>query len=138
MVMFFNILDLSNIAARVIWKLRFPEHRLSKDDERAPFIRAISEELSFPQMKRRLATVTLPRSLHETVQKAIRNLEAKLAPPEDRRKGRKAQKASGSGQKRALSQEGASSSESAPKRKRCLFCSWKQDRKKPAKMQKKA
>ena len=130
MIMFFNVLDPANIAALVIWKLRFSEQKLSKDDGHSAFIRAISEELLVPQMKRQLATVSLPRSLHETVQKTIHSIEAKLAPPADSRKSRKTHKASESSQKRALPQAGASSSESAPKRKRCLFCNWKEDIKK--------
>ncbi|KAK7099729.1 piggyBac transposable element-derived protein 4-like isoform X2 [Littorina saxatilis] len=136
MVMFFNIIDLATIAARCVWSVRFPAHPLSKKDGRSDFIENISDQLMYPLLKQRMTSVAMPRSLHEAAEKAIKHLEcddlvkrqrktsskkALLPPAEDAAKSKRA------GSKRPASSQDASTSGS--KIKRCLFCSWRLDRK---------
>ncbi|XP_070183498.1 piggyBac transposable element-derived protein 4-like [Littorina saxatilis] len=80
LVSFFNCIDLSTIASRCIWSLRFEGHQLSLKDGRANFIQAISESLMLAQVKRRITEVNMPRTLFCTAQMVIKDVEGKVAP----------------------------------------------------------
>ena len=45
MVMFYNTIDLTTIAARIMWQKKFPGDPLSQDDARHHFLVRVSEEL---------------------------------------------------------------------------------------------
>ena len=131
LVMFFNIIDMATIASRSIWTIRFPEHPLSNKDGRSSFIESISEQLMCAQIKRRMTEVVMPRSLLELAEKAIKHLDCDKATKSQRRKSSQSKMAhqAEAGQKRTASSHGASTSGSVKAKKRCLFCSWRADRK---------
>ena len=131
LVMFFNIIDMATIASRSIWTIRFPEHPLSNKDGRSSFIESISEQLMCAQIKHRMTEVVMPRSLLELAEKAIKHLDCDKATKSQRRKSSQSKMAhqAEAGQKRTAPSQGASTSGSVKAKKRCLFCSWRADRK---------
>jgi hypothetical protein len=123
MVLFYNVLDVSTIAARVVWSMKCPSHPLSKSDARQLFIVRVAEQFVLDHMRRRLNSKNMRHSLKYTMQLHIGELEKKAAASEDnRRGGPQKRKRSGKPAKKATEEEKS-------KQGRCGSCTWKRDRK---------
>ena len=111
LVFFFNILDVSTIAAREIYKVKNPNEPLSKDDNRANFIREVAFGLMrFNTLRRFEQLPRASRSLRETIRLCLGDMgltvddgPAQITP--------------------AIRDQGAQ------KRGRCGICSWKENKK---------
>ena len=77
MVLFFNVTDLSTIAARVAWMKKFPDHNPAKKDSRQQFIITIAEDLCLEQMQRRLQLKTLAKPLRLTMELFVQHIQQK-------------------------------------------------------------
>ena len=131
MVLFYNTLDLSTIAAIIVWSIKFPDHLLSKKDARPQFILRVAEQLSLEHMERRLCAQNMPKLLKNTVEMHVQHLQQKAATSLDER-----QIAHACGKrKRPASAQRLSTSKQIGQKKpnqnqgRCGSCSWKLDRK---------
>ena len=71
MVNFFNMLDIASIAAAILFRLKFPDHKLGKPDSRRFFQIDIARTMTYPHMNRRIALQTLPRQLRQTMDQQI-------------------------------------------------------------------
>ena len=58
LVLFMNILDVSTVAARVVYGIKFPQDRLSKKDFRGDFIREVAKGLMMNNLVRRNENLT--------------------------------------------------------------------------------
>ena len=127
MVMFFNSIDLSTIASRVIWQKRFPEDKLSHPDTRLQFIIKVAEQLCSEQIHSRLSAknISIPlRSMLTSVAEHISKKPGEKVPAVGTKRRRTA--ASASGQRSAA--PNAANGDKKPKG-RCGFCHYKADRK---------
>ena len=75
MAYFFNIVDVSCLAAHIIFKNKFPNHYLCGKDSRSHFISAVASGLAHAQLFRRQETQALPHYLKETISISIANLD---------------------------------------------------------------
>ena len=130
MSMWFNTLDLSTVAARIIWSKKFPNDHLAARDTRQQFITKIAKQLCRDQLQRRLAIKTLSRTLRQTMQLYAEKVGKKST--RDRRRSGQA-----AGRKRATPTPKRSTPKKAVKRLqkqrakqgRCNCCDWRSDRK---------
>ena len=132
MVIFFNVLDLSTIAARVIWSKKFPDDPLSGKDSRSDFIIKVAEELSVGQMQRRLFQINLPRSLKASIESFVEHIEGS-------QRGKRGNEAPRAGKRVATPSTSSSSTpaklkkltsvQEVKKQGRCGECDWKKYRK---------
>ena len=131
MVLFYNTLDLSTIAARIVWSIKFPDHLLSKKDARPQFILRVAEQLSLEHMDRRLCAQNMPKLLKITVEMHVQHLQQKAATSLDERQIARA----GGKRKRPASAQRPSTSKQIGQKKpnqnqgHCGSCSRKLDRK---------
>ncbi|GFN87506.1 PiggyBac transposable element-derived protein 4 [Plakobranchus ocellatus] len=114
LVVFFNILDLSSIAARVIFQLKYPVDKLSHEDCRQRFNADVGRSMAYAHIVRRSSVPTLQKEVKVNISvviKSIKPVSEQMAakPP-----------------KRARVEESAPS---AKKQKRCALCPAKRDRK---------
>ena len=107
MVIFFDILDMASVAANVIFKNKFPGHKLSKQDNRRLFQLDIATALMLPQIERRRLSKNLPRQLTLFMDLILGT--------------------TGPGVQQVI----PAASASASKRKRCAKCPTKADKKTP-------
>ena len=147
MVLFFNVTDLSTIAARVAWMKKFPDHNPAIKDSRQQFIITIAEDLCLEQIQRRLQLKTLAKPLRLTMELFVQHIQQKTT-CEGRTGGRRkrlaatSRPAAASGAKRSaastrkssgtISRKSATSQSPNNQRNpqgRCCFCHWKDDRK---------
>ena len=106
MVYFFNILDLASIAARVVFKSKFPVDTLSHEDNRQRFNLAVAWSLVVAQIERRAATFP---SHHAIIRQDIACVLISLYPEPDSAPQQPPAKA-------------AKTDRPASKQKRCSFC----------------
>ena len=106
MVYFFNILDLASIAARVVFKSKFPVDTLSHEDNRQRFNLAVARSLVVAQIERRAATFP---SHHAIIRQDIACVLISLYPEPDSAPQQPPAKA-------------AKTDRPASKQKRCSFC----------------
>ena len=119
LVQFFNILDISTIAARIVYSRKFPNDQLSKPDSRQQFNIKIAKQLVLPQIQRRQDSAS---TLHETVKNNI-SAVLKVLMPEPPITTEKRGKAS---KRKSVDNDG----DGPPKKqKRCGFCPANKDRK---------
>ena len=71
MVNFFNMLDLASIAAAILFRLKFPDHKLGKPDSPRFVQIDIARTMTYPHMNRRMASQTLPGQLRQTMEQQI-------------------------------------------------------------------
>lgn len=64
---FMNLLDVSNIAAYILWCKKFPLWNVKKKNKRNLFLRELGEELVMDQIARREKTVQLRQSSREAI-----------------------------------------------------------------------
>lgn len=120
LVIFFNIIDLSTIAARVIWQARLPDDKLSHDDNRQLFIIAIAREMVLEQVQRRASIPTLNLPIKQNIDTVLKSLlptppqAASTSTPQNQRKRPKPH---------------ATAQPEPKKQKRCSLCPGKTDRK---------
>ena len=99
LVMFFNIMDLSSIAALIVFRMKYPLDTLSYDDNRQKFNIDIGQSLALPQIIRRSAVLTLQKQVQNNITavldtlrpsaiEAVSNLPAKKAKLEDGKRRR--------------------------------------------------
>ena len=125
MVLFYNTLDLSTIAARIVWSIKFPDHLLSKKDARPQFILRVAEQLSLEHMERRLCAQNMPKFLKNTMEMHVQHLQQKAATSLDERQIARA----GGKRKRPASAQRPSTSKQISQKKpnknqgRCGSCS---------------
>ena len=74
MTYFFNIVDVSCLAAHIIFKNKFPNHPLGRKDSRSHFIRAVASGLAQAQLFRRQEIPTLSHYLKEAISISLANL----------------------------------------------------------------
>ena len=123
MVMFFNTLDLSTIAARIVWQKKFPNDRLSMRDARVDFIVRVAEQLCLPHMQRRyMQSTNMSRQLRQTVQLYVDRIGKRGEGVSDGRRSHRA------GDKRKRPKQ-APTQKQKGKQGRCGSCDWKLDRK---------
>ena len=75
MVYFYNILDLSSVCARVIYKLKYPNDELSRANSRQRFNIHIGRKLDLPHIKRRQAVPQLQDNLRNNMNDVMNALE---------------------------------------------------------------
>ena len=112
MVLFFNLLDVSTVAARVIFGIKHPQDALAKADTRGDFIREIAKDKMAPLILRRQQTnKRASRQLKELWSVCLKScgIAVQVVPPPVRN----APPAAGG----------------AWKRGRCGLCPWKSDKK---------
>ncbi|GFR81612.1 PiggyBac transposable element-derived protein 4 [Elysia marginata] len=109
MVLFYNILDLSGIAAGVVFKLKNPASKLCGDDNRADFLRDIAKSLMGAQIRRRNSMLTkASKALRQTMDNCQAATHIHVLQPAPS----------------ALQEEIRKR-----KRGRCSMCNWRQQRK---------
>ena len=64
---FFNIIDLSSIAALIVFRMKYPLDTLSHDDNRQKFNIDIGRSLALPQIIRRSAVLTLQKQVQNNI-----------------------------------------------------------------------
>ena len=67
LVIFFNMLDLTGVAARVVWSWAFPTNHNTHQNNRQQFLIQVAKELVFEQLKHRepaAKTINLPYRLN--------------------------------------------------------------------------
>ena len=132
MVMFANVLDLATVAGICVFRIKFPDHKLSSKDARGGFIRQVSKQLMLRNLQRRVQIMYLPRELSILATTAINEITklCEMTAPSTsshatsssvtKRPGTSCHSAGGPDQP---------DTEKLRKRQRCTFCSWKKDRK---------
>ena len=108
LVMFFNILDVSTIACREIYKIKNPDDELSKKNNRSSFIRDIGFGLMRSLTLRRYnSQIKVSRPLRETMRLCLTDMRALEQGPVETR----------------------TPVQGTQKRGRCGMCNWKDNRK---------
>ncbi|KAK3724263.1 hypothetical protein RRG08_043263 [Elysia crispata] len=74
LAMFYNIIDLSTIAAKVIWQAKLPTNELSHGDNRQLFIIAVARELILPHVQRRASIPTLNLPIKRNIDTVLTSL----------------------------------------------------------------
>lgn len=120
LVIFFNMVDLSTIAARVIWQAKLPEDKLSHEDNRQLFIIAAAREFVIQQIQRRTAVPTLNLPIKQNMDSVLKTLLPTASMP--------AATSTPTNKRKRSKPEAASQSE-PKKQKRCSLCPAKRDRK---------
>ena len=138
-ILFFNIVDVSCLAAHIIFKSKFPNHPLSENDSRSHFIKAVASGLAQAQLVRRQEITKLSPYLKETISISITNLDQdkprqtkkglpQLSSPQSESKDGSKSKSN----KMTKSPSAASLETTHKTRKqqhRCRICPWKKDKK---------
>lgn len=121
MVMFFNIIDLSTIAARVIWQLKFPDDKLSHEDKRHAFNKTIAHQLVLQQIQRRANVATLQTHIRQNIS-VVLNTILPQNQPQTSQPPRKRQQS-------CDDDDDAEPNRKRRKQSRCVMCPSKKDRK---------
>ena len=92
---FFNIMDLSSIAALIVFRMKYPLDTFSHEDNRQKFNIDIGRSLALPQIIRRSAVLTLQNNItavldtpRPSANEDVSNLPAKKAKLEDEKRRR--------------------------------------------------
>lgn len=138
LVYFFNMLDISCLAARIIFQESKPNDPHSHQNARPDFIREVAGSLAADHLQRRSLTPTLSKELRLTIEVALSRLfpqnPALVAARTARLTSAGKTKASTPKSKGKATPSTPKSSEKAkptskPKQQRCAQCDWKKDKK---------
>ncbi|GFO06134.1 PiggyBac transposable element-derived protein 4 [Plakobranchus ocellatus] len=75
LVVFFNILDLSSIAARVIFQLKYPVDKLSHEDCRQRFNADVGRSMAYAHIVRRSTVPTLQKEVKDNISFVIKSIK---------------------------------------------------------------
>ena len=92
MLLFYNVQDLTSIAALVLWRKFTPSDKLSDEDRRALFNITVAKELVRPQLERRQIMKNLSRHLKFTINTALHQHPTQaqvgeVSTPDNRKRG---------------------------------------------------
>ena len=139
MAMLSNVLDISTVAARCVWSIKFKNDILSHKDQRSAFITNVSKQMMLPQMRRRFQTCDKGPFSRELVQLIQVHMERIETTPSSQQSASRVgvTRRTEPKKRQNKNQEGLADGEPAPKksRGRCCLCPWQKDRKVKARCQ---